>query len=107
MVVEDAYGRTYTYASPLAARDIRDVLVKSEWVPGSTMGKIWAACPADYPYVARFTNTFRNQRDGVLNDLSPGYIHPGGVRIASPTGLAVSTYSTGQEIFELNPNDWQ
>jgi hypothetical protein len=106
IVVEDAFGRTYTYASPIAVRDIREVVVKSEWVPGSTMGKIWGACPANYPYIALFKTTFRDQRYGFPNDLAPGYINPGGVKINAPTGLAVSTYSAGRDVVELDPNEW-
>ena len=106
IVVADAYGRTYTYVSPVVAKDIVEVWVKNEMVPASTLGHIWGVCPPEHPYVARFSNTFRNQRVGFLNDLAPRYINPGGVRISSVADFHVSTYSAGHEVFDLNPNEW-
>jgi hypothetical protein len=83
--------------------EFKEITVVDKNALGSSGGKFSRSCPADFPYLARFTDKYTNHFGyGTVRDLSPGRINPGGVRVTEPGGIAVSTYGNGQNTFELN-----
>lgn len=83
--------------------DVVEVLAVNETKPGSRAGTFSASCPADHPYLARFSDRYRDHRFvGKVNDLAEGRINPGGVRVIEPGGIAVSIHASGPGETELN-----